>query len=146
MAQVSCPHFTSIYASWTNQVERWFGIMTQKVIRRVTFRNVGELTSKINAFVENYNAQARPFFWVATAESILAKIQRFFQNIFPGRYTRPHIWLEEEQPLGKHNTSHRRGFAAPPTQAEPTGKPLVSGQPLAIAPPPRSPGPPATGS
>ena len=123
MAQVSCPHFTSIYASWTNQVERWFGIMTQKVIRRVTFRNVGELTSKINAFVENYNAQARPFFWVATAESILAKIQRFFQNIFPGRYTRPHIWLEEEQPLGKHNTSHRRGFAAPqPKRSQPANR------------------------
>ncbi|SAY38791.1 Mobile element protein, partial [Candidatus Synechococcus spongiarum] len=60
---------------WINQVERWFGIITQKAIRHGSFRNVGELTRKINSFVEHYNAQARPFMWVATAESILAKIQ-----------------------------------------------------------------------
>ena len=49
---------------------------------------LGELTSKINAFVENYNGQARPSVWVATAESILAKIQHLCHNIFPGRPTR----------------------------------------------------------
>ena len=48
-------HFTPTYASWINQVERWFGIITQKVIRRGSFRNVGELTDKIHAFVEQYN-------------------------------------------------------------------------------------------
>ena len=47
-------------------MERWFGIITRKAIRRVSFRNVGELMDKINAFVEHYNAQARPFVWVAT--------------------------------------------------------------------------------
>ena len=69
-------HFTATYASWINQVERFFGIITQKAIRRGSFRNVGALTRKVNAFVKDYNAQARPFMWVATAESILAKIQR----------------------------------------------------------------------
>lgn len=68
-------HFTPTYASWINQVERWFGIITQKAIRRGSSHNMGELTGKINAFVEHYNAQAHPFMWVATAESILAKIQ-----------------------------------------------------------------------
>ena len=54
-------HFTPTYASWINQVERFFGIITQKAIRRGSFRNVGDFTGKINAFVEHYNAQARPF-------------------------------------------------------------------------------------
>ncbi|HBP53991.1 MAG TPA: hypothetical protein DD643_06460 [Synechococcus sp. UBA8638] len=60
-------HFTPTYASWINQVERFFGIITRKAIRRGSFHNVGDLTRKINGFVENYNAQAHPFVWVATA-------------------------------------------------------------------------------
>ena len=74
-------HFTPTYASWINQVERWFGIIIQKAIRRGSFHNVGALTRKINDFVEQYNTQARPFVWVATAESILAKIQRLCKAI-----------------------------------------------------------------
>ena len=68
--------YTPTYASWINQVERWFGLITQQAIRRGSFSSVKELTRKINAFVDQYNAQARPFVWVATAESILAKIKR----------------------------------------------------------------------
>ena len=67
-------HYTPTYASWINQVERWLGIITQQAIRRGSFSSVKELTRKINAFVEHYNAS--PFAWVATAESILAKIER----------------------------------------------------------------------
>ena len=44
----------------------WF--ITQKAIRRGSFSSVGELTGKVNAFVEHYNARAHPFMWVATAE------------------------------------------------------------------------------
>ncbi|HBP53410.1 MAG TPA: hypothetical protein DD643_03225 [Synechococcus sp. UBA8638] len=43
-------HFTPTYASWINQVEGWFGIITQKAIRRGSFHNVGELTGKVNDF------------------------------------------------------------------------------------------------
>ena len=68
-------HFTPTYSSWINQVERWFGTITQKAIRRGSFRNVGELRDKINAFVEQHNNQASPFVWVATTESILAKLR-----------------------------------------------------------------------
>jgi len=74
-------HFTPTYASWINQVERFFGIIIQKAIRRGSFPSVGQLTRKINDFMEHYNAQARPFVWVATAESILAKIQRLCKAI-----------------------------------------------------------------
>ena len=79
-------HFTPTYASWLNQVEIWFNIITQKAIRRGTFKNVKELVAKINHFVENYNEKARPFTWTATAESILAKIERLCKYISETRH------------------------------------------------------------
>jgi len=69
-------HYTPTYASWLNQVEIWFGIITQRAIRRGVFRSVRKLTEKIHGFVEHYNRQSRPFVWVATADSILEKIGR----------------------------------------------------------------------
>ena len=74
-------HFTPTYASWLNQVERWFGIITQKAIRRGSFSNVKELVQKIERFVEHYNAKTSPFKWTATAESILAKVERLCSYI-----------------------------------------------------------------
>jgi len=69
-------HYTPTYASWLNQVERWFGIITQQAIRRGSFSSVKDLVAKINQFVDQYNKTASPFAWTATAESILGKIQR----------------------------------------------------------------------
>src|SRR6266536_1908299 len=74
-------HFTPTYASWLNQVEIWFNRITQQAIRRGTFRNVKELVAKIDAFVQTSNATARPFVWTATADSILAKVQRLCERI-----------------------------------------------------------------
>ena len=79
-------HYTPTYASWINQVERWFGLITQRAIRRGSFSNVKDLVRNINAFVEHYNAQASPFTWVATAESILAKIERLCSVISGTRH------------------------------------------------------------
>ena len=69
-------HYTPTYASWINQVERWFGIITEQAIRRGSFSSVRELIGRINRFVERYNADASPFAWTATAQSILAKVER----------------------------------------------------------------------
>ena len=69
-------HYTPTYASWLNQVERWFGIITQQAIRRGSFSSVSQLRERIDAFVENYNKNCRPFAWTATADSILAKVER----------------------------------------------------------------------
>ncbi len=69
-------HYTPTYASWLNQVERWFGLITQKAIRRGSFSSVKQLISKIKQFVNHYNANTRPFVWTATAESILNKVER----------------------------------------------------------------------
>jgi putative transposase len=74
-------HFTPTYASWLNQVERWFGIITQRAIRRGSFRNVRELVAKIEQFVAAYNKNAKPFMWHATADSILEKLGRLCQRI-----------------------------------------------------------------
>jgi transposase len=74
-------HYTPTYSSWLNQVERWFGIITQRAIRRGTFRSVHELVEKIDDFVQNYNKKSRPFIWTATADSILEKINRLCEYI-----------------------------------------------------------------
>lgn len=74
-------HFTPTYSSWLNQVEIWFNIITQRAIRRGTFRSVKALVAKINQFVDNYNTKTRPFVWTATADSILEKIKRLCERI-----------------------------------------------------------------
>lgn len=74
-------HFTPTYASWLNQVERWFGLITQQAIRRGSFKSVSDLVTRIDHYVEHYNTHARPFVWTATAESILAKIERLCKVI-----------------------------------------------------------------
>ena len=74
-------HYTPTYASWLNQVETWFNIITQRAIRRGTFRSVPDLVARINTFVETYNRNTSPFVWTATAESILEKVERLCKAI-----------------------------------------------------------------
>jgi putative transposase len=69
-------HYTPTYASWLNQVEIWFGLITRQAIRRGSFRQVKELVKSIETFVARYNPHAQPFSWTATPESILAKLRR----------------------------------------------------------------------
>ena len=79
-------HFTPNYCSWINQVERWFGIITQRAIRRGSFRSVKELVSKIEIFVGNYNQNSKPFMWTATADSIFGKLRRLCEAISEPAY------------------------------------------------------------
>ncbi len=74
-------HFTPTYASWLNQVERWFALITQRQIRRASFVSAKDLISTINAFVEMYNTKAKPFVWTATAEAIPDKVARLCKAI-----------------------------------------------------------------
>ena len=62
-------HYTPTYSSWLNQVERSFGLITQRSIRRGSFRNVKELVQRIDAYVKPHNRLAGPFQWTATADS-----------------------------------------------------------------------------
>ena len=54
-------HYTPTYATWISQVERWFGIITEKAIRRSSFNSTTELIQKIDTFVAQYNMEASPF-------------------------------------------------------------------------------------
>lgn len=78
-------HFTPTYGSWINQVERWFGFLEQRQIKRGSHRSVVALVRAIQEFVDISNDNARPFQWVKTADDILASIARFAQ-----RTTRAH--------------------------------------------------------
>ncbi len=79
-------HYTPTYASWLNQVEIWFNLITQRAIRRGTFKSVKELIAKIEQFVNHYNRDSHPFIWTATADSILEKIKRLCQRISGTRH------------------------------------------------------------
>ena len=74
-------HFTPTYASWLNQVERFFGLITDKAIRRGSFASVKDLVRKIDHFITHYNRSCRPFVWTATADSILEKLERLCNRI-----------------------------------------------------------------
>ncbi len=69
-------HFTPTSASWMNQVETWFGILTEQVIRRGDDPNVRALVARIERFVREWSEGATPFKWVKTADEILAKAVR----------------------------------------------------------------------
>jgi transposase len=73
-------HFTPTYGSWLNLVERWFAEITNKRIRRGTFRSVKELEGAIREYIEVHNEDPKPFVWTRTADEILASIARFAQR------------------------------------------------------------------
>jgi transposase len=79
-------HYTPTYASWLNQVEIWFNIVTQRAIRRGTFRSVRDLVEKIETFVQHHNRRCRPFAWAATPDSILEKLERLGKAIAGTRH------------------------------------------------------------
>jgi transposase len=70
-------HFTPTSASWINQVERWFGLLTDRALRRSVHRSVADLERDIRAFIDATNAEPKPFRWVKSADDILASVKRF---------------------------------------------------------------------
>jgi transposase len=69
-------HFTPTGSSWLNLVERWFREITQKRIRRGSFRSVKELLAAIHEYLDEYNRAPKRFVWTKSADMILAKIER----------------------------------------------------------------------
>jgi len=69
-------HFTPTSSSWLNLIERWFGKLTDKAIRRGVFHSVPELITAIETYLQANNENPEPFLWTATAEQILAKVAR----------------------------------------------------------------------
>jgi transposase len=81
------PHFVPTSSSWLNLVERWFGHLDQKAIRRGVFLSVADLQASISAFLDAWNQNPQPFVWTATVDSIqekLARCRRTLEQIKPG--------------------------------------------------------------
>ena len=81
------PHFIPTSSSWLNLVERWFGELTQKAVRRGVFVSVPDLVQAIEAFLAAWNEDPQPFVWTAKLEEILKKIERArakLESIQPG--------------------------------------------------------------
>jgi len=74
-------HFTPTSSSWLNQVERWFGLLTEKLLRRGVHKSVRQLEKDILAWVDTWNEDPRPFIWTKTAEEILESIGRLLRRI-----------------------------------------------------------------
>ena len=80
-------HFVPTSSSWMNLVERWFGHLDNKAIRRGVFLSVADLQSSIDAFLKAWNENPKPFVWTATVESIQEKLnrcRRTLEQIKPG--------------------------------------------------------------
>jgi len=69
-------HFTPTSASWLNQIETWFSILTRQALQRGSFGSVKELVATIDTFTDRWNAGATPFIWIKDADQILAKAVR----------------------------------------------------------------------
>ncbi len=69
-------HFTWTSASWLNLVERWFGEITRKQIRRGVFRRVSDLVFAIDEHIRLNNEKPKPLVWTKTVDVILEKVAR----------------------------------------------------------------------
>jgi transposase/DNA-binding CsgD family transcriptional regulator len=69
-------HFVPTSSSWLNMVERWFRELTDKRIRRGTFRSVPELIAAIKEYLENHNQNPKVFTWTASVERIMTKVAK----------------------------------------------------------------------
>jgi transposase len=70
-------HFTPTHASWINQVERWFGLLSQRQIKRASHHTVKALELAIEEFLAAHNESPKPFHWTKSADEILKNLQRF---------------------------------------------------------------------
>ncbi len=70
-------HFTPTSSSWLNMVERFFAAITEKQIRRGTFRSTRELEKSIRNYLEVHNEKPKPYVWTKTADQILDALARF---------------------------------------------------------------------
>jgi transposase len=74
-------HFVPTSSSWLNQVERWFGLLTQRLLKRGVHMSVAQLERDIMNYVENNNDNAKPFVWTKSADQILESIARFCSRL-----------------------------------------------------------------
>ncbi len=74
-------HFTPTSGSWLNMVERWFGELTTKKIKRGAHMSVAALEKDIRQWIATWNEDPRPYVWVKTADQILASLARYCERV-----------------------------------------------------------------
>ncbi|MCX5248143.1 IS630 family transposase [Streptomyces sp. NBC_00201] len=74
-------HFTPTGSSWMNQVERWFGLLTDKLIRRGVHTSVKALENDIAGWIDTWNENPRPFTWTKTADEILNSLADYLTKV-----------------------------------------------------------------
>ncbi len=77
-------HFTPTGSSWMNQVERWFGLLTDKLIRRGAHTSVPALENDIRGWIATWNDNPRPFTWTKTADEILNSLADYLAKLGTG--------------------------------------------------------------
>jgi transposase len=78
-------HFTPTGSSWMNQVERWFGLLTDKLIRRGVHTSVQALENDIRDWIATWNDNPRPFTWTKTADEILGSLADYLAKLPTGQ-------------------------------------------------------------
>jgi transposase len=78
-------HFTPTSGSWLNLVERWFGELTTRKLRRSTHHSVKELETDVEAWIEAWNEDPKPFVWTKTADEILDNLANYCTRILTTR-------------------------------------------------------------
>jgi transposase len=73
-------HFTPTYSSWLNLVERFFGLLTDRALKRGSHTSIPELRAAISEFVDDHNERSKPFVWSKSADQILESVRRFSQR------------------------------------------------------------------
>lgn len=74
-------HFTPTSSSWLNQVERWFGLLTDKQIRRGVHKNVQALEKDIRNWIAHWNEDPKPFTWTKTADQIFERLAGYLNRL-----------------------------------------------------------------
>jgi len=79
-------HFTPTGSSWINQVERWFGFLTDQLLRRGVHKSVATLENDVRGWITAWNDDPKPFRWTKTADEILDSLARYIARISGGAH------------------------------------------------------------
>ena len=74
-------HFIPTYSSWLNQVERWFGLLTDQKLRRGVHKTLRALENDIRDWIRTWNEDPRPFTWTKSADEILNSLAKYLSRI-----------------------------------------------------------------
>jgi transposase len=79
-------HFTPTSSSWLNLVERWFAELTNRKLRRSAHRSITELEADVRGWINEWNADPKPFVWTKTADQILDTLAAYCTRINDSRH------------------------------------------------------------